>query len=86
MIKDIYEDIFRHRADWRTNNAKAFVFRNGELKTVRWKNVKTGDMIQVFNDQYFPADIVCLGALSKKKDRAGNPRRDICYIGKYTIF
>eukprot|EP00818_Percolomonas_sp_WS_P009150 CAMPEP_0117445648 /NCGR_PEP_ID=MMETSP0759-20121206/5911_1 /TAXON_ID=63605 /ORGANISM="Percolomonas cosmopolitus, Strain WS" /LENGTH=1276 /DNA_ID=CAMNT_0005237845 /DNA_START=155 /DNA_END=3985 /DNA_ORIENTATION=- len=80
MLKDIYEDLFRHKEDWKTNNTKAYVFRNGKLKTVKWKNVRTGDLIQVFNDQYFPADIVCLGSYSKKKDRSGNPRRDICYI------
>mmetsp|Transcript_5502 Transcript_5502/g.8124 ORF Transcript_5502/g.8124 Transcript_5502/m.8124 type:complete len:1247 (-) Transcript_5502:43-3783(-) len=80
MLKDIYEDIFRRRTDSRTNNAKTLAYRNGELKTIKWKQVKVGDILKIQNNEYFPADIMCISCKSKKLDDEGNKRTDICYI------
>jgi phospholipid-transporting ATPase len=39
MLKDGLEDLQRHIADRQVNYAKTRVLRNGELLTIRWKDM-----------------------------------------------
>lgn len=54
-----------------TNNKKALVLRDGEFVTVKWQNVRTGDIIKVENKQSFPADIILLST---------SEEQGLCYV------
>ncbi|XP_069677694.1 probable phospholipid-transporting ATPase IA isoform X3 [Periplaneta americana] len=70
-IKEIVEDIKRHRADDEINHRKVEVLRDGHWLWVQWLNVAVGDIVKVHNNSFFPAD---LAILSSSEPQA------ICYI------
>lgn len=49
-------------ADKRVNGSVAEVFCYNSKKFVakEWKNIKVGDIVKVWNDKSFPADLVLL--------------------------
>ncbi|KAL3315081.1 Phospholipid-transporting ATPase IA [Cichlidogyrus casuarinus] len=58
-IKEIIEDIKRHKADDKTNNTKTMVLRpNSDWEEVAWKDVQVGEVVKISNGQGIPADIV----------------------------
>ncbi|XP_066146792.1 probable phospholipid-transporting ATPase IA isoform X1 [Euwallacea fornicatus] len=61
-IKEIIEDVKRHRADDETNHRKVEVLRGESWINVRWKDVVVGDMAKVTNNHFFPADLVLLSS------------------------
>ncbi|XP_053599624.1 probable phospholipid-transporting ATPase IA isoform X4 [Plodia interpunctella] len=61
-LKEIVEDFKRHRADDETNRRKVAVLRDGAWHTVRWERLQVGDVCKVFNNQFFPADLVLLAS------------------------
>ncbi|XP_055894681.1 probable phospholipid-transporting ATPase IA isoform X6 [Biomphalaria glabrata] len=61
-IKEIIEDIKRHRADGNVNNRLVAVHRNGKWMDVRWKDVLVGDIVKVDDGAYFPADLILLSS------------------------
>lgn len=61
-IKEIIEDIKRHRADDAVNKSKVLALRSGQWSLIRWANVAIGDIIKVTNGQFFPADLVLLSS------------------------
>ncbi|XP_023214433.1 probable phospholipid-transporting ATPase IA [Centruroides sculpturatus] len=61
-IKEIIEDIKRHRADDAVNKSKVLALRNGQWSLIRWAKVAIGDIIKVTNGQFFPADLVLLSS------------------------
>ncbi|KAL0481521.1 phospholipid-transporting ATPase, partial [Acrasis kona] len=71
MIKDGFEDLKRHIADRQVNKSKTTVLRNDVLLQILWEDLKVGDIVQVEQDQPFPADLVCLSSTE-----AGG----LCYI------
>lgn len=48
-IKDLFEDLKRHRSDNEENNRKVMVFRNGMFMEAPWKDLKVGEIIKVFH-------------------------------------
>ena len=72
-LKEIFEDLLRHRQDDKTNNAPAFVYckekRTFEKKG--WKEVCVGDFVKVQDGAYFPADLVILSSTKEQ---------GMCYI------
>ncbi|XP_021916741.1 phospholipid-transporting ATPase IA isoform X4 [Zootermopsis nevadensis] len=70
-IKEVVEDIKRHRADDEINHRKVEVLRDGHWLWVQWLNVAVGDIVKVHNNTFFPAD---LAILSSSEPQA------ICYI------
>ena len=38
------------------------VFREGTFQTVRWNEVKCGDVVKVLDGQFFPADLIILSS------------------------
>lgn len=72
-IKDLFEDIKRHRADDQENNRKALVadLKTGEFIPKIWKDIKTGMVVKVLENQFFPADLLLLNSSGPK---------GICYI------
>ncbi|XP_074026035.1 ATPase phospholipid transporting 8A1 isoform X3 [Leptinotarsa decemlineata] len=61
-IKEIIEDIKRHRADDETNHRKIEVLRGNNWITVRWMDVIVGDIVKVLNNTFFPADLILLSS------------------------
>ncbi|KAH9523120.1 Phospholipid-transporting ATPase IA [Bulinus truncatus] len=61
-IKEIIEDIKRHRADGSINNRLVAVHRNGKWQDIQWKDVLVGDIVRVDDGSYFPADLLLLSS------------------------
>ncbi|KAK4886421.1 hypothetical protein RN001_002692 [Aquatica leii] len=61
-IKEVIEDIKRHRADDETNYKKVDVLRDGGWEPINWLHVVVGDIVKVHNNDFFPADLVLLSS------------------------
>ncbi|XP_032597042.1 probable phospholipid-transporting ATPase IA isoform X3 [Drosophila grimshawi] len=61
-IKEIIEDIKRHRADNEINHRLIERLENGTWRTVRWCELVVGDIIKVVIDTFFPADLILLSS------------------------
>ena len=72
-LKEIVEDWKRHRADDKVNNAITNVFHRekGKFVNTKWKHLCVGEIVKVFNNEYFPADLVVL---------ASSEPKGMCYI------
>jgi len=44
-----------------TNSQETTVFRDGGPKIVRWEEVRPGDVVKVYNEEFFPCDMILLG-------------------------
>eukprot|EP00123_Amoebidium_parasiticum_P014404 comp22485_c0_seq1/m.33915 comp22485_c0_seq1/g.33915 ORF comp22485_c0_seq1/g.33915 comp22485_c0_seq1/m.33915 type:complete len:1183 (-) comp22485_c0_seq1:540-4088(-) len=70
-VKEILEDLKRHKSDSDVNGRAVRVLKDGAFQTVRWEQVRVGDIVRVVNDQFFPADLVLL---------ASSEPQGICYV------
>uniref|UniRef100_A0AAG5DM45 Phospholipid-transporting ATPase n=1 Tax=Anopheles atroparvus TaxID=41427 RepID=A0AAG5DM45_ANOAO len=61
-IKEIVEDIKRHRADDEINHREIEVLQNGQWIRIKWQELAVGDIVKVQNDTFFPADLVLLSS------------------------
>ncbi|XP_067627473.1 probable phospholipid-transporting ATPase IA isoform X3 [Eurosta solidaginis] len=61
-IKEIVEDIKRHRADNEINHRMVEVLRDGNWTSVRWRDIGVGDIVKIPNNMFFPADILLLSS------------------------
>ncbi|CAB1330552.1 unnamed protein product, partial [Coregonus sp. 'balchen'] len=86
-LKEIVEDLKRHKADRVVNRKEAQVLRNGAWETVHWekvcrsvsgqRQVEVGDVVKLIGREYIPADSVVLSSshyLSTSEPHA------MCYI------
>jgi magnesium-transporting ATPase (P-type) len=73
------EDISRHKADTKANSTVTEVFDavSGEFKTVKWADLKVGDVVRVLNRQTIPADLVTLLVAEVDKTTAA---KGVCYV------
>ena len=74
MIKDIIEDSKRHASDNKENSSKVLSIprpdqmrhvhpdEEGVFKTLKWSQLKVGQIVKVVKDQYFPADLILLNS------------------------
>ena len=67
MIKDIFEDYKRYKSDQEENNKETSVYRNGKFEKIKWRDVNVGDVLKVFKNEFFPADLVLLGSSDYRK-------------------
>nr|CAJ2469358.1 unnamed protein product [Leishmania braziliensis] len=58
LIKEGVEDAKRHMADKRANSIAALVVRNGELVSVKSKDIHPGDVMYIANGEEVRADVV----------------------------
>jgi P-type E1-E2 ATPase len=71
-IKDALEDRKRHQSDDHENNSKTELLSpSGLWEPSQWKLLKIGKIIKVYEDQYFPADLLLLQSSSES---------GLCYI------
>ncbi|XP_037364368.1 phospholipid-transporting ATPase IC [Talpa occidentalis] len=61
-IKDLVDDVSRHKMDNEVNNRMCEVIKDGRFKTAKWKEVQVGDVIRLKKNDFIPADILLLSS------------------------
>lgn len=67
MVKDVFEDYKRYKADQEENQKRTTVYRDGNWKDVDWQQVKVGDLCKVYKDEFFPCDLLLLASADYSK-------------------
>ncbi|KZV55885.1 phospholipid-transporting ATPase 8 [Dorcoceras hygrometricum] len=63
MAKEALEDWRRRRQDIEANNRKVKVYdKSNTFKDTRCKNLRVGDLVKVYKDEYFPADLLLISS------------------------
>jgi len=70
-VKEMVEDIKRHKADRKVNHTKVKVLDAGKWVHKKWMEVCVGDILCVENSSFFPADLILL---------ASSEPQGMCYI------
>ncbi|KYO28935.1 hypothetical protein Y1Q_0009772 [Alligator mississippiensis] len=61
-IKDLVDDVARHRMDNEVNNRTCDVIKEGRFKDTKWKDIKVGDVLRLKKNSFVPADILLLSS------------------------
>uniref|UniRef100_H2ZWK6 Phospholipid-transporting ATPase n=1 Tax=Latimeria chalumnae TaxID=7897 RepID=H2ZWK6_LATCH len=61
-IKDLVDDVARHRMDNDINNSPCDVLQDGSFMASKWRDIKVGDIIRLHKDDFVPADILLLSS------------------------
>ncbi|XP_039504531.1 probable phospholipid-transporting ATPase IA isoform X2 [Pimephales promelas] len=61
-VKEIIEDLKRHKADNVVNKKETQVLRNGAWEIVHWEKVMVGDIVKVNGKDFIPADAILLSS------------------------
>ncbi|XP_006837581.1 PREDICTED: probable phospholipid-transporting ATPase IC [Chrysochloris asiatica] len=61
-IKDLVDDVARHKMDNEVNNRTCEVIRDGRFKITKWKDVQVGDVMRLKKNDFIPADILLLSS------------------------
>ncbi|KAF0697361.1 hypothetical protein As57867_011902, partial [Aphanomyces stellatus] len=70
-IKEVSEDIRRHKSDNKVNSKPVRILRNGVPQECMWKDVVVGDLLVMKNGDEVPADCLVL---------ATNDKNGMCYV------
>ncbi|CAG2109753.1 unnamed protein product [Medioppia subpectinata] len=72
-VKEIFEDIKRHRADRGVNTTLVLVLNkfSSQWEWRYWQQIQVGDIVKITNDQFFPSDLFLL---------ASSEPNGMCYI------
>ena len=57
-LKDLIDDIARHRNDNLVNSRPTLVLRGKHLKKEKWCQINVGDIIKLQNDDFVAADLL----------------------------
>lgn len=61
-IKDLVDDVARHKMDKEINNRTCDVIKDGRFKVTKWKDIQVGDVIRLKKNDFIPADILLLSS------------------------
>ncbi|KAG1962621.1 phospholipid-transporting ATPase IA [Pimephales promelas] len=61
-VKEIIEDLKRHKADNVVNKKETQVLRNGAWEIVHWEKVSVGEVVRAANGDHLPADLILLSS------------------------
>ncbi|XP_027008475.2 phospholipid-transporting ATPase IC isoform X1 [Tachysurus fulvidraco] len=61
-IKDLMDDLARHRLDKEINNRKCEVLLNGSFQETKWMDIQVGDVVRLKKNDFIPADILLLSS------------------------
>lgn len=61
-MKDLFEDLKRHRSDKEENTRKIEVLRKGSFKSCEWQSIRVGEIVKVKKNEYFPCDVLILNS------------------------
>ncbi|XP_051505050.1 probable phospholipid-transporting ATPase IA isoform X1 [Myxocyprinus asiaticus] len=61
-VKEVIEDLKRHKADNVDNKKETQVLRNGAWEIVHWEKVVVGDIVKVNGKDFIPADAILLSS------------------------
>ncbi|XP_036424325.1 probable phospholipid-transporting ATPase IA isoform X6 [Colossoma macropomum] len=61
-VKEVIEDLKRHKADNVVNKKETQVLRNGAWEIVHWEKVVVGDIVKINGKDYVPADAILLSS------------------------
>ncbi|XP_063066751.1 phospholipid-transporting ATPase IC [Engraulis encrasicolus] len=61
-IKDLVDDLARHRMDKEINNRKCEVLENGRFKESKWRFIQVGDVVRLKKNDFIPADLLLLSS------------------------
>lgn len=65
LIKEAYEDWQRFQNDRKVNEATVAIWRGRALESISWKKLKVGDIVRVYKNAFFPADLLFLSCADK---------------------
>ncbi|XP_066458625.1 phospholipid-transporting ATPase IC-like isoform X2 [Eleutherodactylus coqui] len=61
-IKDLADDISRHKMDKAVNNRSCEVIKDGSFQKTKWKDIHVGDIVRIKKDAFVPADLLLLSS------------------------
>ncbi|XP_062856750.1 phospholipid-transporting ATPase IA isoform X2 [Trichomycterus rosablanca] len=61
-VKEVIEDLKRHKADNVVNKKETHVLRNGAWEIVHWEKVAVGEVVRASNEDHLPADLIILSS------------------------
>ena len=61
-VKKGYEDILRHKSDYKINNLPVKILRKDKFSNLKWKDIKCGDIVEVKSETQLPCDLVLLNS------------------------
>jgi magnesium-transporting ATPase (P-type)/class 3 adenylate cyclase len=64
VVKAMWEELARHRADHQVNRSVARVWRGGAWKDIQWQSIYPGELVLVQNSEEVPADLVLVSTSS----------------------
>lgn len=58
MVKELLEDISRHNSDKEINHKTVEKLCGDRKENILWKDIKTGDILKLYENDEIPADMV----------------------------
>jgi phospholipid-transporting ATPase len=66
MLKDFFEDYKRHKSDREENTKQVQKLAQGGFSAATWEALYCGDVVQVQQNEYIPADLIVIGSSDNK--------------------